>query len=406
MHLLASGESLKAREIIERVEQVADRFQIASDEMDDVRRNFVNYADRAKKSGVIASSGPWGGYRLVAPEAKAEGGAAPVSSQPSSIRPPPDASEPTARSRRQHWESLVHLPITVSLSSEFASRVISLPTFVDRVRWGNPDMLMIRPSPIARLREFDPDLNHELFSSIDVTPDSILASVEVKCGLDRDRARLFTSIAEAAANSRWANEAWLVFVDWESTDAALDDDVVSLARSVEVGLIEIQFTDEPSTLRTIVHHAAPTHPTLRVGELTQDRIGVLLAAQGLLRHWTSEIEERTFMDVEGAPQKARELLCQALDNLRTQKGFTTEGPLAETLQPLAQNNESKEFVKRVLQSSLRSAAIAGGIDGDGNLAECIGRAADESMVKVKADALRRDLGVFGETRLQAYPRST
>ena len=166
-------------------------------------------------------------------------------------------------------------------------------------------MLMLRPSPLARLQEYDRDLDPDLFSAMDVTPACILALIEVK-GLELDRALLFTAIAEAAANSRWANEAWLVFVDWKEEKRALDSDVVSLARSVEVGLLEVQLASEAQTMQVVVHHAAPTRPTLRVGELTQDRVGVLRAAQELLREWQSG--SATFLDIDFPQHKLRVLI--------------------------------------------------------------------------------------------------
>ena len=76
-------------------------------------------------------------------------------------------------------------------------------------------MLMVRPSLLSRINDYDKELDPELFNTIDATHECILASIEIKGGLERHRSALFTAIAEAAANSRWANEAWLAFVDWE-----------------------------------------------------------------------------------------------------------------------------------------------------------------------------------------------
>jgi hypothetical protein len=311
---------------------------------------------------------------------------------------PTSTAAGAAPAARQHWESLLHLPLTVALSTHFSSRVVSLENATDNVRWGNPDMLMLRPSPLSRVQEFDPSLDPAAFRVVDVSPECILASIEVKGGLDRDRAKLFTAIAEAAANSRWANEAWLVFVDWDPTEQGIDEDVVSLARSVEVGLLEVRPTEKMRSLRTIVHHAAPTRATLRIGELTRERVGVLQEAQALLKLWSQD--ETTFLDVDRAEQKARVLLQQAFGNLRRQKGFIASGSLRDLMQPLRGSDIDREYVDAMLKATMRTGAVAAGIDVEGDLASVLADAADNAVIKKVADAFRADLQAFGAVLLK------
>jgi hypothetical protein len=399
VEILAGGKTLKAREIVEAIKAELERFKISSEEAEDLDRNFANYTARAKDAEILVSSGPWGGYRLApaGPGGTAETGpgAGPKTAEPVAVAVH-EAPGPQAQQRR-YWESLLHFPLTIALSSQFSARVTSLPTATDSVRWGNPDMLMLRPSPLARVQEYDPGLEPKTFSVVDVSPECILASIEVKGGLDRDRAALFTAIAEAAANSRWANEAWLVFVDWTPTNQGLDEDVVSLARSVEVGLLEVRVRDDTPALQVTVHYAPPTRATLRVGELTRDRVGVLRAAQEILRTWESPTP--TFLDVDFAAQKARLLAQQALGNLRGQVGFTNGKSLRELLQPLRDNTEDADFVRALLRASVVTAALAGGVEPGAELVRLLGDAADNSLVKKEADAFRADIGEVGEAMI-------
>lgn len=176
----------------------------------------------------------------------------------------------------------------------------------------------------------------------------------------------------------------------------MDEDVISLARSVEVGLIEVQITANMPTLRTIVHHPAPMRATLRVGELTRERVGVLRATQELLREWE---EGATFLDVDFAEQKVRLLMQQALANLRRQRGFVAGARLAELLKPLRLTDKDAEYVRVALQASLRTAALAGGVEDAADLVELVRKAADDKLVRKEADSLTDDLEECGVTEM-------
>lgn len=179
--ILSDGSALKAREIVDAVRSNAAVFSITEPECDDLGANFANYTARAKTAGVLISDGPWAGYRLV-PTAGAvskASGLAPIAALEPSGAP---AGETDTERKYQFWESFLHLPVTIALSSQFGARVVSLQNAADLVRWGNPDMLMLRASALERLSDFDPELRVDLFGMVDATPECILASIEVKGG--------------------------------------------------------------------------------------------------------------------------------------------------------------------------------------------------------------------------------
>jgi hypothetical protein len=400
LKILQGDETQGARQIVEAIRASPDAFSITPDEAEDLDRNFANYAARAKSAEVIVSSGPWGGYRLAPKES---GKAPPVPSEerpgmPEGQPPAQDGPQPVAP-RRQYWESLLHLPMTVALSAQYSARVESLPTAVDNVRWGNPDMLMLRPSPLARVQDYDPELDPKVFSLVDASPECILASIEIK-KLTRDRAALFSAISEAAANSRWANEAWLAIADWEQSSEPIDEDVLSLARSVEVGLVEVGLRSDSPDLQVTIHYAAPIRSNLRIGELNRDRMGVLRAAQSLLATWHSE--QPTFLDVDSADQKARLLLQQAFSNLRSQVGFTGASSLGELLRPLRAKPEDAAYVSRLLEATVRCAALAGVME-PGDFVRRLEDAADNALIRKDAEAFRADIAEMRASARWAEP---
>jgi hypothetical protein len=406
--LLADGQTLKAREILDGVRQKASDFGISPGECDDLDANFANYTARAKDASVVVARGPWGGYKLSS-VAGAEGDAVAASPTATELSSADDSAQPS-RKPSQYWESFLHLPLTVALSSHFSGRVKSLSNSCNPTKWGNPDMLMLRPSALTQMRDRNPELDPTLFRLVDVTPECILASIEVKACRGRNRAFLFSSISETAANSRWANEAWLVFVDRNPTEQEIDEDVVSLARSVEVGLLEIRVEskDDPESkdgpedtlrtvlhLRPVLHHAAPTRPTLRVGELGSARADILLAAQDLLRAWQQN-DVLTFLDVERAERKGRVLIQQALDNLCTQRRFIEPARLADLIGSWACSDEDRKYVRDLLEATVVSVADAAGVSA-GNAAETIKiliATDDTKLVREPVDELRIALDAF------------
>lgn len=342
------GKANKSRDdIIKSVTENTTEFQ--PDEVADLKDNFANYIKRAKDSGIIEGHGPKAGYSL-----KADALAMVV----------PEISPGKKVNRDNvHWESFFHLAVTISLSEQFEGRVDSLPTSIDSVKWGNPDLLMLRASPISSSLFISQDdgepLESKYFKKIDSTPECILSSIELKVGLGRSRSAMFQAISEAAANSRWANEGWLVFIDYHKNDAPLEEDILSLARAVEIGIIEMQVKD---VLHSIVHQKAPIRPNLRLDEMGSDRRGILLEAQTLLKKWEPSTEinpnrYQTFLDGDGEMHKMRFLIENAFDNLVKQKGFLKKD-LSDSLKLFPV--DKKAFLSDVLKASLYTAASAAG----------------------------------------------
>ncbi len=394
-HVLADGRPLKGPTLREKIKDVAGEFFITDQELSDIETNFANYAKRAKDRGVVQTDGPHEGYRLSGP---LESGL-PDRDTHSTGSEGAVAQEDRAR-KKSKLESFFHLPIAVALSCEFSARVVSMPNVTDRVSWGNPDMLMLRPSPLYSLID-EANLDWSTFRKIDMSAECVLSSIEVKVNLNRKRSELFKAIAQSAANSRWANEAWLVFSDLKPEAGELDEDVVSLARICEVGVIEVWAPTkalDSAPLSVKIHHRAPTKTTLRIEELSgENRAGVLKAAQELLKKWEDE-EEVTFLDVDTAVQKARFLLQHSLLNLRAQNGSDENKSLKNRLEDLKLLDSDRGYLERLLKATLRSAGIAAEVDfgSDTNLVEKVVEAAKTALVCKEFEAFKSDLTLLAE----------
>jgi hypothetical protein len=387
----------KTSQITAAISQDPSRFDITVPELDDLNSNFSNYIGRAKDAGIVNSPGKGKGlgYSLLQQNAAIDAASSSILIAPLSIVSTQSAEDSnnqdvSSKKSRAYWESFAHLPMTVVLSELFMSRVKSLPVTTHAVRWGNPDALMIRASSRAAIKDINEDLDPELFRMADVGPDCILSSIELKWGLDRDRAKVYSALAEAAANSRWANEAWLVIAN-ENTGsiASLGDDVVSLARDVHVGLIEIAI---PS-LETIVHHSAPQRPTLRIDEIDKERGKVLLAAQELFKVWNGD--SPTFLDHDGSHKKARNLLNQAVQNLATQSSFQN---LHEGIKALRGSAPTASDVTKQILSSVVDLAMSAVSADEGQSNSQFLAALQQNVDDMKvseAAALRDNLRIFG-----------
>jgi hypothetical protein len=276
----------------------------------------------------------------VAPASADEEGASPRGAEQgaggSSSAAPAASTATVEPPKTQQWESLFHLMASVFLARRFSARVVSLPKTTDRgTKWGNPDMLMVRSNALQAMEPFlrSAGIDVERFALVDDSPRAILSSVELKVGLGTNRALWFQAVAETAANSLWANEAWLVYTEPDGRDQSPDREVLALARSAEVGILEIVLREDEAgqaSFDCVEHRAAPLRSRLRVGDVdAEQRIGLLTAAFELL----GELEtEGTFLDADGDAHKARLLLEQGLENLAAQVGFGRERSLAEATQ--------------------------------------------------------------------------
>jgi hypothetical protein len=384
--ILAKGP-LSTGDIQRQLENQRSQFGLADAEVEDLGKNFANYISRAKDADVVRSGGPWAGYQLVR-----AGGPSP---------PPP---EPGVESvpERPPWrptEASMHLVATCGLSLQFGARVSSLPTTVDPITWGNADMLMLRGNP-SRQRLEASGLDPALFRLADSSPECILTSSELKYGLERNRKPWFQAVAEAAANSRWANESLLIHIPADPQTAPVDEEVVSLARSAEIGIVELSIappTDGRRALETRVVSPAPQRPFLRLAELSGNRVGLLQVAHDLLQCWSGDVV--TYLHEEGAPRKLLRLLRQALENLKRQAGFTPPQSLKASLARLNGEGRIRDLFGAALDTATTS--TASGSDFATALESLDSVMADVS--KGEYDVLKADLGALREFATPGSP---
>jgi hypothetical protein len=225
----------------------------------------------------------------------------------------------------------------------------------------------------------DSQLDADLLALADSSPPCVLTSIELKYGLERNRKTWFQAVAEAAANSRWANESLLVHVASESQTAPLDDEIVSLARSAEVGIVELTIgrrDNAPSSIETRVILQPPQRPFLRLAELSGNRIGLLREAHGLLTLWKNDVV--SFLDEEGAAGKLLALFRKAVDNLRRQAGFS-EPSLDGCLRPLLRDERIRDLYAAALDT------IAAGTDTATDFSGATSSLSDAAMTLPKRD---------------------
>jgi hypothetical protein len=352
---ILANAALSGWDILRAVETRASDFNIAADELADLLKNFANYIARAKEADVIRSGGPWAGYQLV----RVSPG---ISDQPR-----------VDTQQRRPNEAAMHFVATCGLSINFGSKLVSLPTTVDPISWGNADMLMLRGNP-SRQRIDDLKLDPEVLKIADSSPECILSSIELKYDLERNRRLWFQAVAEAAANSRWANESLLVHVTPEGQRPALDDEVVSLARTAEIGILEISAAqnDGRYSLETNVLVAPSRRPLLRLAELSSSRDGLLQEAHKLLSSWKQN-DVVTYLDEDGAPSKLLRLLMQAIENLKRQASFGTK-PLAKSLYALAGQARVGNLFSAALDATATSTGTASSLKEAQSKLEAIGKA--------------------------------
>lgn len=410
--ILVERSPLSGAELLKASDQRAEAFSLTAPELADLVVNSANYFTRAKQNGVLISNGKSRGYAL-APNAVAavasrrddssaeDGEASESRVDLSDLLPLPAGGSPVEGVRNQQWESLLHLPASLVLARRFGARVLSLAKITDRgAKWGNPDILMVRSSPLETLEPFlrEREIDVSKFRLVDETPQAILSSIELKFGLAGNRSLWFQAVAETAANSLWANEAWLVFMELESVPGSLDRELLALARSAEIGILELVLRHDDGVYFDVVEHrAAVIRPRLRVADMDpEQRIGLLGSAHRLLADF---VEAGTFLDADGNANKARVLLMQALCNLRSQTGFGGR-PLSEALAPMGRN---QSFLGALAVASLDHVAELLTTQADLAWVE-IQNSIQNSVVAIQADRAQRDIAdLRAAASLEAVP---
>ena len=146
----------------------------------------------------------------------------------------------TQEHQNAQWESFFHLIASNMLCKKFNARVISLPKKQDNVKWGNPDMIMIRDSMF-----FNANNRLDNLEKVDSRPVWTLSSIELKFGLNGKRNSWLDALMEASINGSWANENWLVYMDRHDelqniNEYDIDIDAIDFARRNGIGIVNIK----------------------------------------------------------------------------------------------------------------------------------------------------------------------
>ena len=402
---LQVDEPMLSPKILTLANDNAGNLNMNESELAFLSNNLHNQLRKAEREGIIVSAGKKRGYRL----SKDIDEIFPKDETQSDKKKKNKPSKAKSQKTEEPWESLLHLPISIALAKELDCLVCSLPTTTGKTLWGNPDILFIRSTPSRNLFEHDKDLDLEIFKRVDDTPELILASAEIKY-LSARRSDFFQAIAECAANSRWANETWLIFARDENKGEPVEEDILSLARSSEVGLFEIfvdpEDVDEPELLIK-VHHEAPTRTSLRLKGMAQHQQTskkLLEIAQRLIRDWDDAPDsvqegfqtEKFFDLAEESTGKAVILMHQALANLKLQRGFSSASDFSTSLENLRKNDE--KLINKWIEASVRSCCDTASCDPTGKtlkgLIKMLGTASKAGLLQSKLDEFTQYLNLL------------
>ena len=385
---------------------MAGEFGIAENEAADLKDNWSAYIGRALDARIVHSHGRKKGYS----PGDALRPAQEPPTQRDEIQTVPAgavatgtgfvaistvlATEPgRAEKRNYQWEGLLHFPASIALALELSgqdlgpkgksySLVRSLPKASDKKKWANPDMIAVRRSAWDRasdeLHSIEDQSVAELLRKADNSPHWIVSSIELK-SYDRPASEVkrdtwYTDLAEAAANSKWANEAIFGFC-CRSRDvddrSSLPPDVLHMAK--DMGLSIVEFVLSPGESVKFVRHLwHPPRPTIRLEQIC-DQDNFLGEVGELLR----ELDEESswFESADGEISDAGKfvsLLRLALTNVGRQTGF------ADMDSDVEDPNAKECFGEQHFGESM---------PGVGHLAAGLARAIDEFDTLIKPEEM-------------------
>lgn len=308
------------------IKKLKEKKEVLTDaEIEDLTNNWANYISRAKRHEVIISHGTKQGYQLNKEIMQSEESKEQTSNESiSSPASPVDVQNELKI--RENWESLMHLPTTILLSYEFSARLYSLKQRTSKMKWANPDMLMIRNS--QGYTSEDNQISHEILDLVDTTPKYILSSIELKYGMGRSRTNVLSALSETAINGNWANENWLVYMDNPEDPSVFEDDSMEYAQTNGIGIIKIEVLngkskDAPELSMIVISPAKIRHQLLLNSDFTKDgkKSGLVSAIEAIVSEYN---EKGSYLDYQYNYAKLAELLIQAFDNLLIQPGFSSE----------------------------------------------------------------------------------
>ena len=301
-----------------------------------MQNNGANLMTFAKAEGRLISMGKKQGYRLPGPSE-----VQPVSSVSSHMHEADedDDSEPNtaATASVRQWEGFLHFAATLVLSKAIKGLVVSLPKAQgEQASFSNPDMVVVRD----RYSHLEEELESHLDAIRQFGAEAryVLSSVELKYGI-KNRKNFILAVSETTANSSWANESWLVFmqqpsVDRSGMDKFPDENMLEIARRSEVGVLEIIVATDGSYLDYMTHVYAKTRPVLTVTTSNELDTKYLQIAKDALESFRQKEKDATPRPV----QRAVALLRQANKNLEKQAGFGSDEALSTSLVALRTAN--------------------------------------------------------------------
>lgn len=336
-HVLSMRRSpLGTPEIVQQIRQSREEFEISLEEMEFLARGPSNFLVRAEDNEVVQALGRRQGYELVslqhAPPAEAE------SSDRRDLRGDTFVEVDAGVRRNQQWESLAHFIATAALLTDrtIGGEIVSFPAKGTSVKWANPDILVIRESGLSvALRDLYRFRNsastsiayeeaREILPRFSNESSLVSASFELKWDLRNSRSRLFEAITEAAANSHWANESWLLWLDRDG-GAALDPQALDLARTTGVGLAQL-FLHGTGTNRTgdsgiYVHLPAQQRASLSLQRHHIENTALLSGLSECVAR-LDDSDAYVHLDVDAA--KIVRILSDSIANLSQQTGFGSD----------------------------------------------------------------------------------
>jgi hypothetical protein len=342
-NILEEGKIYQTGDILKKISE--NKNDLTPEEIDDLSNNWANYINRAKQNEVMISRGTRQGYQINSRDI--------VIDENGEIQIEKKQKEgiESAEKKNENWESFMHLPATIILSYEFSSRILSLKQKTTKMKWANPDMIMIRDSQGYSSEETR--INHDILSLIDITPKYIVSSIELKYGLGQSRANVLAALSETAINGNWANENWLVCMDDMENVTIFDDDAMDFARINGIGIIKLMLSDmkekEDQSLSWNILIPAKTKYQLKLNaNFTKD--GKKSSLSHEIENLVKEFDETgSYLEYPGNFAKLAELIIQAFENLLKQPGFISNNS-TEIMPLFLKLGTNKEYRENIYQS--------------------------------------------------------
>ena len=244
LEILADGKPHSGPEILDEIEKKASELKFDERDIQAFRKNPSYYFKRGIEEDILArgseGGGPHSGYRLVQENTSSE------SQYTVQDDATPRSVNDNSFGKREQREALLHFPITIALLDYFQTSspvVRSLASHIGCREYNNPDLLMVRDCDTNR-DLVERGIDSEWVNCVDDSPKAILTSVELKYFQSWQRKNVIQALAEACANSQWANETALVFYCPKGSNFTSDPDISTIAKTMGVGVYELRVVNK------------------------------------------------------------------------------------------------------------------------------------------------------------------